>query len=198
MRSKIYMLLLLIVSAGAVKAQDFLGVNYSTGMSVGNLNDYVGKYSFRGMGLDFRTALTNNIVYGLSSSWNVFYEKRDYDSYTFESVTATGKQYRYTNAVPMMGNIDYTGKSGGLEWFAGLGIGTTYINRETDFGSWAFITNTWQFLLAPEVGVSYPLLSGNAFYASMRYNQNIKSKDLDGQSYLSINIGLGFGRLTNK
>ena len=198
MRNKLFLLLVLGLLTGTTFAQDMLALTYSTAASTGKLNDYISKYSFRGMAIDYRTGLKDNLIYGVSTSWNVFYEEKEYDSYTFETVTATGKQFRYTNAFPMMGNIDYAGKKGNLEWFAGLGLGTTYLTRETDFGSWAFTTNTWQFLMAPEVGIAYPLISGNNIFASIRYHQNIKSKDLDGQSYLSVNIGFGFGSLTNK
>lgn len=198
MRHKLFVLLVLGLLTGKSYAQEMLALTYSTATSVGDLHDYVSKYSFRGMGIDFRTGLKDKLIYGVSTSWNVFYEEKAYDSYTFETVTATGKQWRYTNAFPMMGNIDYADKKGNFEWFAGLGVGTTYIMRETDFGSWAFMTNTWQFLLAPEIGIAYPLLSGNNIFASIRYHQNVKSKDLDGQSYLSVNLGFGFGRLTNK
>ena len=80
-----------------------------------------------------------------------------------------------------------------LSPFVGLGIGTFYNIATTDLGQYSFETRAWQFCLAPEAGVraKFETVSG---FLSLRYNNNFESSDLEGQSFLSLNIGLMYGR----
>lgn len=43
---------------------------------------------------------------GVDAGWNVFYEKKDYDTYTGGTESLSGIQYRYQNSVPLLASAD--------------------------------------------------------------------------------------------
>lgn len=120
-------------------------------------------------------------------------KKKSYATYEYNNQALSGKQYRYTNAFPMAITPSYYKDLNEVARVtAGLGIGTTYLMRDTDFGIYRIENNTWQFLLAPEVNVTFDLDANRSAYLGVRYNNNFKSNDLDGQSWISFNVGLLF------
>ena len=66
----------------------------------------------------------------------------------------------------------------------------TQMSRYYDYGN----TDTWQFSLAPEVGVRFAGSTGVPGLLSVRYNNNFETSELDAQSYLTLNVGYMFGR----
>lgn len=185
---------MLFLMGNIAYAQFFTGLSYSTSYTTGDFNSYISKPSFRGMALDFRNTVRPNLLIGASFAWNVFYENKGQSSYTWETVTMTGKQFSYTNATPLMASFDYAGSiAEGCNGFVGMGIGTTYINRVTDFGGYEFQSDTWQFLISPEAGIAYVVSDYNSLYLSARYNINFENQDMEGQQYFSINLGIAWG-----
>lgn len=190
MKIKTFILALIVLIAGNAQSQNWFGGSYSTSVSSGNLHDYVSKYSWQGISLDYRVQTKNKFLVGVTSALNLFHERKDYASYTYETITASGVQYRNMTAIPIIAVADYADTLvGKWQWFAGIGIGTTYLYRYTDFGSFTFTNDTWQFLLSPELGLSYPITEGDKIFLSARYNQNFKNKEMNAQPYFSINIG---------
>jgi hypothetical protein len=168
----------------------WLGISYSTSYPVGDFKDYNSKPSFSGFSIEYKTNVHENIAVGINMGFNFFNEYVDKSSYTYETITATGKQRRHSSTIPMMATIAYTGALGEkAHWFAGLGVGTTYIYRYTNFASFTFSRETWQFLLAPEVGVWYPLVEDNILYLTGRYHGNFKNDEMAAQTYFSLNLG---------
>src|SRR5210317_1512788 len=82
-------------------------VQYDMSFGTGDLGDFISKGSFRGASLQYRYPATDNILVGGDLGWNVFYEKKDYDSYTVDTRTLSGVQYRYQNMVPILVSADY-------------------------------------------------------------------------------------------
>ena len=65
---------------------------------------------------------------------------------------------------------------------------------KAEMGQFYVDTDTWQFSLAPEVGVRNGATTGVWGLVSARYNNNFESSELDSQSYLTLNVGVMFGR----
>ena len=145
--------LIILIIAGmlrtpAVAQDNVYSFTYSMGFAMGDFNDFISQPSFRGATFDYRKMLTDKVGVGVEFGWNAFYEEMDYATYTRETGSISGKQYRYCSAVPMLASVDYYFMPGEkLSPFAGLGIGTQFTSNEVDMGVWTLTQDTWHFLL---------------------------------------------------
>lgn len=170
-----------------------LSIQYDMSFGMGNLSEYIGNPSFRGASAQYRYAVNDRLLVGMDLGWNVFYEAKDYDSYSSGTQTLSGKQYRYQNQVPILVAADFMIlPDGDFQPYIGLGIGTMYSERATDMGTWRWLENPWHFALKPEVGFLYWLSYGTAFKLSGKYYTGFKSGDLETQSYFTVSAGLAF------
>lgn len=173
--------------------ESIFNMYYSMGLATGSLNDFISKYSWRGFGMEYKTDVLDNVSMGFGAEWNVFYEAMDYATYERENIAVSGKQYRYANMFPMTARFHYyKDNAAGMRFFAGAGIGTTYMIRDLDMNIYRWNEENWQFLIAPEVGIAYDVSPSNTLHLSLKYNLNFKTNSLDGQSFLAINVGFGF------
>ncbi|MGZ3844969.1 MAG: hypothetical protein ACXVLT_06330 [Flavisolibacter sp.] len=191
---KIYLFCIAIISFVASYGQGGYGaMTYSMGAPMADLKTYVDQTSFRGTNLEFFWHLKQNFDLGGEFGWNVFYKKEEQKTYTEGTRSISGIQYRYTNAVPMIFGARWRKLGKKAQPFLGAGIGTTYINRATDFGMYRITNNTWQLCARPEGGLIYKLNEGSAAIIGVKYYSNFKTNDLDAQSYLTLNIGFVWG-----
>ena len=166
---------------------------YAMGFGTGDLGEYISAPSFRGGLIEYRKAIKDNLLVGVDFGWNVFYEKKDHDSYTRETETLSGIQYRTQNALPMLVSAEYflsTDKP--LKPYVGLGIGTMYTERATDMGTWRLEENPWSFAVKPELGLLYELSFSTSFKLAAKYYNGFKTGQLDNQGYFSISAGFAF------
>jgi outer membrane protein W len=185
----------LALAAGTAHAQgSYSTISYSMGFATGELGDFIGKPSFRGVTFDYRKLVQPNVGVGVSLGWNVFYEALDYDTYTIENVSLSGKQYRYSNHFPMLFAADYYLKPGeAFNPFVGLGAGTIYTIRNTDMNLYTIERNAWHFALQPQIGFMYTMNDVAAFTVTGKYNYGFAAGDLnEAQSYFSLNVGFTF------
>lgn len=159
-------------------------------MPVGETSDFVGNYSWRGFGIHTKWDVGNDMFVGLNFSWQVFYES-EYGSFTRETRTVTGTQYRYINAYPIQASfskhLDVGGGSNQI--FIGTGIGSTKVDRRLDFGLYSFIENEWRFSLSPEIGYVFVNSFSNDIFISIKYDYAFKAKDAPAYSALGISLG---------
>src|SRR5688572_2472890 len=128
---------LFVVAATPSFSQNITSLQYSIGFGTGDLGDFIGAPSFRGISLDYRRLVQPNIGVGFDVGWNVFYEAKSYGVYTIDNLSYSGKQWRYNNQMPMLFAADYYLKPGEqLNPFVGLGLGTMYSRRNTDMGQY--------------------------------------------------------------
>ena len=193
MKKIIFIISICFITVGAV-AQSSTTLSYSVGIPVGDLSDYIGNMSWRGVSLDYRKMVNPNIGVGFSASWNVFYEAMGRSTYTIDNQSLTGKQYRYSNHIPLYVNPTYYLKPGEtVNPFFSLGIGTIYTLRNTDMNLYTWEQEAWGFALAPEVGLNYNIDDTAAFTVSGKLNYGFKSGDLNSdQSFFVINVGFTF------
>ncbi len=175
------------------QAENHFAVNYDISFGMGDLGDFISAPSFRGASIQYRYAATDNILVGIDAAWNVFYEKRDYDSYTSGTITLSGVQSRYQNQVPLLVAADYvflTDKD--FQPYLGLGLGTMYSERNIQMGIWTLEDNPWQFALKPEAGFMYKFAYGGAFKLGVKYYTGFGG-DLGTQGYVTVSAGIAFG-----
>ena len=185
---------LALFGAGLAGAQSLFTTSYSIGFGTGDLSDFIGQPSFRGFNMDYRNMVTPNVGVGFTAGWNVFYEEMDYDSYTYENLTISGKQYRYSNHIPMYASVSYFLKPGEtLNPFVGIGLGTMYTRRNTDMNLYTLEQEAWHFAVQPEIGFYYQANDGGGVTVSGKFNQGFKAGDLSSaQSFFTLNFGFTF------
>lgn len=173
----------------AAHAQSSFSIQYSMGFG-GEMNNFVSTTSFRGATFEYKKFIDPQISIGFDGGWNVFYERRPYDTYTSGTVSVTGIQYRYAYAIPLFVTTSYYFKPGAkINPFAGLGVGTLFVTRELDMGIWAVTEDGWHFGLKPEAGVLVNANPDMDFIIALRYNQGFATSDVKEQNYLTFNIG---------
>ena len=175
------------------QAENHFSIQYDISFGTGDLGDYVSAPSFRGASAQYRYAVAHNVLVGIDAGWNVFYERKDYDSYTSGTQTLSGVQYRYQNEVPLLACVDYSfSPDKDFQPYIGLGIGTVYSERNTEMGIWVLEENPWQFAIKPEAGFLYKFSYGSAFKLGIKYYTGVGS-DLGTQGYFTISTGFAFG-----
>lgn len=179
---------------GIMKAQGgYTAFQYVMSFGAGDLGDYINKASFRGAVFEYQKGINTNISAGMELGWIVFYEKREYDTYTEGTTSLSGTQYRYTNTYPMLVTFEYNLKPDEMfKPFVNLGLGTMYTRRDTDMGVWTLKEDAWHFALKPEIGALVEINPDLAFKLAAKYYIGFKSGDLETQSYFSISAGLAF------
>jgi hypothetical protein len=191
---KIFILLLtgIMVRSASAQSGSFV-ISYPIGFPMSDLKEYVDKTSWRGLSLEFYKMVKPGLEVGLEGSMNLFYKREDLKTYTEETVSISGIQYRHTDAFPILASVRYHKfGSKAVSPYVGGGIGVLYVNRWTDFGLYRISNDAWQFCLRPELGFTIGLNDQISAMVGAKYNAAFKTEDLDGQSYLSLNVGLVF------
>ena len=174
------------------QVENHLSVQYDMSFGIGNLGSYISNGSFRGVSAQYRYAVTHNLLLGFDAGWNVFYQKKPYDTYTVGTQTLSGIQYRYQNEVPLLVAADWVFMpENSFQPYIGIGIGTIYSERITWMGLWSLEQNPWQFALKPELGMMYKMSSGTAFKLGLKYYTGMGG-ELDTQSYFTVSVGFAW------
>lgn len=194
MKRYLYLIAIFILITTGSFAQGLFSISYDIGLPIGTTSDFIGQPSFRGFGVEGRGFITDNLSYGGSFNWAVFYEEFGPQEWEIdETGTAYGKQYRYINSFPLMATMHYYfGEWDATRLYAGAGIGAQKIDQRTDFGLYTVNDNNWRFGFAPEVGVLIPVNFNSSINLSAKYQYAVKSGDNDAVSYISFKIGLAF------
>lgn len=184
-----------LFSAERIQAQtSFTTLSYSMALGAGNTGDFISKYSFRGFAFDYRSMPTENGGFGLYLGWNTLYEEMPYQTYTYETLSATGYQFRYFNSFPILAMADYYAKPGEpLNPYIGLGAGVQYNVASVDFGIYRFEKDAWPFTLAPEIGAIIELPNGPSLNIGVKYIYGFKTGEMDADSHFLFNVGFNFG-----
>ena len=190
------MLLLLAAGLGVSAAQagnNSFGVFWNTAVTTGNTNDFISGFQARGVGLEFRTRVNSNYLWGLNANYDVFAETGS-ETIFLDHVQATGKWGKYVNTVPiyLAGYYEfgpYNARSGHL--YVGMNAGTAWLEQRVSLALYAQEESNWHLAMAPEIGYNLPW---DSFLGtiSMRYNYLLKAGEVDAQSWLEFRVGFGF------
>ncbi len=192
----------LIIAGFAINTNaqsSYWAFSWPISMGIGNTNEYIEKTSFRGIAIDGRSFITDNISIGGEWSWEVFDEiKRDLPprEITADGVSGnvSGTEFRYLNTIPIFVNAHYyLGQNGAVRPYIGGGIGTVYVDQRTDIGFISIQSKKWRFGLQPEVGIFVPMgLSGVGVSLKAKYRYATKASDAEAVTMFSFGIGFGF------
>ena len=184
---------LFITTKSYAQQESYMSLQDSVSFGSGDLGDYISAASWRGALLEYRGAVRGNLMVGVDLGWNVFYEKKDYDTYSIGTESLSGVQYRYQNAVPILVSADYLIFSDKpLKPYVGLGIGTLFSERVTDMGMYRWTQNPWQFAMKGELGLLYELSYNSSVKFAAKYYNGFKTNTLDNQGYFSLSLGMAW------
>lgn len=194
MKKVLYILLFTVIASSAMAQESFVSWQYSMGFGSGDLHSFINPVSFRGITFNYNKFVKPGVAVGFETGWETFYEKKSWDTYTIGNFTYSGKQYRYSNSVPLLFTASYyMNPDENLIPFAGIGIGTMFTEQRTDFGTYTFTNDALQFALKPELGIIVKTGAVN-LSLSAKYYYGFEGGDLPATSYYTINIGLVFRR----
>lgn len=179
--------------------QGYVKLTYDASLPFGNTREFVEKPSFRGFSIEAGLNLSNNFALGIKSGLHSFYESLNKDTYTEDNVTIYGKQFRYINSIPVLLTASYfTNPEGSLSPYLTLGAGAYSFQRRIDLGLYNATNDyVWNFGVQPEVGVQFSLNESLKLTLGARYNYILENNSITDQQYVSFNLGLRFGGITN-
>jgi outer membrane protein len=193
---KILIALLFFIAAHPLMAQDegnsLYSIQYSIGFPTGSFHDdFIARTSFRGVSIDFRKMVNEDMFAGLEFGWNVFYSKLENAIATEGTTTISGTQFRYMSVFPILVNFGYSRRtSENLTTYAALGLGTIYNRSRLDIGIWQFTNEAWHFALKPEIGLFYKtghdmgILLNGKYYSAFETDKSMEI------AYFTANLGL--------
>jgi len=192
-RLTLTLIIAIAVSAGAF-AQSHFDAAYSIGFGTGDMGDFISKPSFRGITFDYRYSFQPNMAVGFNIGWNTFYSEEASSTYTVDNRSLTGKQYRYSNNMPMLATFTYfMSPDEFISPYATLGVGTMYVRRNTDMNLYTLEEEGWPFVIQPEIGVRFRTSDNVGAVISVKYLNGVKAGDFSAaQSYLTLNLGFSF------
>ncbi len=194
MKKLLFIIAFVVTGFSALAQKSFSSLHYDISVPLSNTQDYIGQGSWRGVGFDYRNKVMGNLAIGFSLGWHVFYERKDFDTYTEGNLSLSGIQFRYINSFPMHANVTYyLGiEEASFQPYVGLGIGTTSFNMRTEMGLFQSETNSWNFSMQPEAGFLYQINYNVAVLAGAKYHTIFKNSKVDAQGYLTFNVGLAW------
>lgn len=162
------------LSSGLAQAGHWYGMaTYQVSFPTGDTKDFISDPSWRGFGLDFRYTVKKNISVGFVTGWNIFYEQVNETTQlnTDPPGAITALTNRYINFVPVMLNAHYyMGERGEYRPYIGLAAGGYYVNQELQVGIATFQNDSWEWGVAPELGVIVPVQRGLGIVVAGKYN----------------------------
>jgi len=188
---KIFILIIFsVIAFSAFPQSNFTALQYPIGFGTGDMHDFISAPSWRGFTVDYRYMAQPVVGVGFDIGWNVFYEELPDDTYDYEKITVSGKQWRYSNHFPILAAVDYFFRPDAqLSGYTGLGLGTMYSLRDLDMGTYTFEWDAWHFALRPEIGILFNLAPGVNFNVAGKYYYGFKAGDLPAQGFFTLNFG---------
>jgi len=195
MRSLIRPLLaLLLLASSAALAQSHVRVSYEFAVPRGDTQDFVDRFSSRGAHLDVSLELSYAFHLELSAGLNSFNGVKQGVLSTTDG-DVSGKQFRYLNAIPLMGGFAFHIPLGhGSRFWAGVNGGAAYFDRVVDIGLKEYSLSDWQWGVQPHIGIAFGLGDGGtALFFDGRWNYFWERHGIPAQEYFSFGVGLLFG-----
>ncbi len=196
MRTILAVFLLLALCAGAVNADDAIGVvTYDVSVPLADMKDFIDKTSWRGFGLEGRWLVKPNITLGLMWHWNTFNQTTD-ELLDIENGNVSGNQFRVLYGSPLMATAFWYPKSPldnpSFMPYLGLGVGAIWMKERLEIGIVALEESSWHFGVTPEVGVMVPVGYYTNFIAGARYNYAFESGDSPEYQWFTLSVGFAW------
>jgi hypothetical protein len=188
------LLALVLLGSTAALAQSHVRLSYEFAVPRNATSDFVDRFSSRGGHLDISLELTYAFHLELSAGLNSFNSVKQ-GVLTTTDGDVSGKQFRYLNAIPLMGGFAFHIPLGhGSRFWAGVNGGAAYFERVVDVGLNEYSLSDWQWGVQPQLGIAFGLGNdGTALFFDGRWNYFWERHGIPAQEYFSFGVGLLFG-----
>jgi outer membrane protein W len=182
------------LGAVPVQAQSWWAVTYAPSVPLSNTKTFADNASWRGINVEYKKAIKENVTAGLSFGWHVFDEQTDEVVSAF-GVDISGDQFRYVNSFPMLLNVSYfLGKTGGIRPFIGADAGVYIMEHRLDVGLYTIHETNAHIGFAPEAGFAIPVRPNMSLLVTGRYNYALSAGNVDDQQYLNFGVGFAWNQ----
>ena len=185
----------LLISTVTTAQDNFFAITYNTALTTGETNDFISKYSWGAMGLEWKKMLNDEVSVGFNIAWQIMSQKVENDVIEIPdlNLTLAGTQVRYLNYFPMTVTGTYhINPEGKVIPFIGAGAGLYRVLQRFDISGFAFDQNTWNFGFYPEAGVIFPTGGSADFFVNTKYHYILPSNSGPAHSFLNINVGFSY------
>jgi hypothetical protein len=172
-------------------------LNWEIAGPIGGFANYINDTSLRGISLEARSFIRDNLSLGLSFSWNRFSQTFDLIQVPITSGTASGPVYRYADQFGIRGIAHYYFGRGQLQPYLGVGIGGAWNYAYQQIADLTASQSNFNFIVNPEVGALFWFAHGGtsgALNIAFRYTYTTATagREHDLQTLSGI-VGLVFG-----
>jgi opacity protein-like surface antigen len=173
-----------------------LGVSWDISFPLGPSRDFVRRVDPAGLAISARLRQIVPLGPGrlgamLDLAWHSMQEKTR-EPITVGNVTISGTQVHDLSMTPLVVKPYFAfGKLDQLSPYVGVGVGGAYSYKRLDIGIYRDVTESWQFVVQPEIGLEYPLGVVMAL-AAVKMTYLASSENGDEQLYMNFSLGLGF------
>lgn len=200
---KFYILLLIVCGTinHSVGQGSYWTINWDISTGVGETGDFIQNVNFRGVSVEGRSFISDNVSIGGFFAWDVMYDKVTNAKPIDVNVEGTpghvsGTRVNYLNILPLLFTSHYYFKSEGTKkptFYVGGGIGGVFVKQRSDIGLSSITDDSFGFGLQPEIGTHIPFgYSGSGMNVALRYLYSPSAASLDTLSTLSLAIGFSF------
>ncbi len=169
-------------------------VQWNIAKPLGSMHDFVKNTSFSGVSFDYRHCYKKDIIIGGRIGWNYFYENKGLTNVEDGTSTTYKPIDHNVNVIPILLVVDYMPNSNKFIPYAGIGIGTYFINSTVSSNNVVTNSNnTFHFGVSPEVGLTIPFIISNfGLNVNTRYNYALGAGSSSGYSWFDFCVGISF------
>jgi hypothetical protein len=196
MRASRFLLVLGLLASSTALAQSHVRLSYEMAVPRAETNSYVDRFSSRGAHLDVSLELSYAFHFEASVGLNSFNSVKQGVLHITDGSDVSGKQFRYLNAIPVMGGFAFHIPLGhGSRFWAGVNGGAAYFDRVVDIGFSEFTHSDWQWGVMPHVGIAFGLgdKGNTALFFDGRWEYYWARHGAPDQQWFAFGVGLLFG-----
>ena len=197
MKKTIIISIILLSTIGISKAQTIWALSYEPATPIGDMTNFIGETTLRGLNGSANWFITNKISAGVSLQWTGFYEKNERETWEFDGggVTATAWKEFYLWGLYANGKYQFKDveEEGRFVPYIGLNLGTMYIDQNIQIGTYSEQSKSWKFALAPELGARIPMGIEQSwgFDVMLRYQMAFYNKyDISILQFINYSVGI--------
>lgn len=169
-------------------------LSYEPATPLGEMRDFIPVSSLRGLAASWEYFVNDNITAGITVQWTGFYEKVDRATLMVEGGAVTATVWKEFYVLPLYATARYHFmEEGRVRPYAGLNIGTAYVNQTAQVGTYNYEETKWCFALAPEAGARIPMGIEKTwgFNAKIRYQMAFYDRrDIGMLQFLNYSVGI--------
>lgn len=184
-----------VLSTGVFAQDSFFAITYNMAAPMGETKDFIDKYSWGAMGLEWKKMMNDNVSVGVNFSWQILSQKVNKGTLEIpdRNLTLSGTQLRYLNYFPMTVSGNYfINPQGKVIPFVGAGAGLYRVLQRFDISGFAYNQDTWNFGFYPEAGVILPTGGSADFFVNTKYHYLLPANGKQSHSFLNINVGFSY------